>query len=101
MGLWILRPPPTSPHATVAAGWHPDPSGGFDYRYWDGSRWTEHVSKAGTQTVDQGEAVLPAVLAQAPHAPPPAVPSPTVPAAPAADEKSIPFFGARGRAGRA
>jgi len=24
-------------------GWHPDPSGSGRWRYWDGSRWTEHL----------------------------------------------------------
>ena len=28
--------------ATTAPGWDPDPQGG-GLRYWDGSRWTEHV----------------------------------------------------------
>ncbi|EED6225551.1 DUF2510 domain-containing protein, partial [Salmonella enterica subsp. enterica serovar Haifa] len=28
---------------TVQAGWHPDPSGQFEQRYWDGATWTEHV----------------------------------------------------------
>lgn len=32
------------------AGWHPDPTGQFDHRYWDGTRWTEHVSTAGRQS---------------------------------------------------
>lgn len=27
----------------VPAGWHPDPSGARQWRYWDGSRWTDHV----------------------------------------------------------
>jgi hypothetical protein len=36
----------------AAAGWHADPFGRFDHRYWDGERWTEHVSTAGQQAVD-------------------------------------------------
>ena len=31
------RPPP---------GWHPDPYGRAALRWWDGGRWTEHVSRA-------------------------------------------------------
>ena len=34
------------------AGWHPDPFGRFDLRYWDGARWTEHVSTGGAQGTD-------------------------------------------------
>ena len=34
-----------------AAGWHPDPEGRHEYRYWDGSVWTEHVSNQGNQSV--------------------------------------------------
>jgi hypothetical protein len=30
------------------AGWHPDPRGGDDQRYWDGSQWTDHVAPAST-----------------------------------------------------
>lgn len=33
------------------AGWHPDPTGQFEQRYWDGSKWTEHVHAAGVQSV--------------------------------------------------
>ena len=40
--------PPSGP----PAGWYPDPSGRFELRYWDGSRWTEHVSRAGQQYTD-------------------------------------------------
>jgi hypothetical protein len=25
------------------AGWHPDPSGASQFRWWDGVRWTEHT----------------------------------------------------------
>lgn len=39
--------------ATVSPpGWHPDPSRRFDHRYWDGSQWTQHVSRGGTKDVD-------------------------------------------------
>ena len=37
---------------TTAAGWHPDPLGRHEHRYWDGSQWTEHVSSHGKQSVD-------------------------------------------------
>jgi Type II CAAX prenyl endopeptidase Rce1-like/Protein of unknown function (DUF2510) len=30
--------------ATVPPGWHPDPSGSHYWRWWDGYRWTDHVS---------------------------------------------------------
>ncbi|MEO5902172.1 MAG: DUF2510 domain-containing protein [Ilumatobacteraceae bacterium] len=36
----------------VPAGWYADPAGRFDLRYWDGSTWTEHVSRAGQQFTD-------------------------------------------------
>lgn len=36
----------------VHAGWHPDPHGRFEYRYWDGTQWTEHVSTAGATFAD-------------------------------------------------
>jgi uncharacterized protein YxjI len=34
------------------AAWHPDPYGRHELRYWDGTRWTEHVSSNGAQAVD-------------------------------------------------
>ncbi len=47
---------PTSPAQpatpSVPAGWYPDPAGRFELRYWDGSAWTEHVSRAGQQYTD-------------------------------------------------
>ena len=36
----------------AAAGWHPDPSGRHQLRYWDGSIWTDHVSTEGTTGID-------------------------------------------------
>lgn len=37
---------------TQPAGWYPDPVQVFDYRYWDGQRWTPHVSRSGVALVD-------------------------------------------------
>lgn len=34
------------------AGWHTDPSGRHELRFWDGQRWTEHVSDVGVATTD-------------------------------------------------
>jgi len=33
-------------------GWHPDPVGGHELRYWDGTTWTAHVSDGGRQSTD-------------------------------------------------
>ena len=38
-----LQPPPA---------WHADPCGRFASRYWDGLRWTEHVSDGNSTSVD-------------------------------------------------
>jgi hypothetical protein len=35
-----------------AGGWHPDPTGRFEQRYWDGESWTEHVARGGTRSTD-------------------------------------------------
>jgi hypothetical protein len=47
-------PPAAEPAAApaVPAGWYADPAGRFELRYWDGSTWTEHVSRAGQQFTD-------------------------------------------------
>jgi hypothetical protein len=37
---------------TVAAGWFADPGRRHELRYWDGQRWTGHVSDRGTQGRD-------------------------------------------------
>ena len=41
------EPPPAAPF-----GWYPDPSTHHELRYWDGTRWTEHVSDQGVQSTD-------------------------------------------------
>ncbi len=38
--------------AAAPAGWYADPSSRYELRYWDGSQWTEHVSRAGQQFTD-------------------------------------------------
>jgi uncharacterized protein YxjI len=42
----------TDTPSSAPAGWHPDPLGRHEHRYWDGSQWTEHVSSHGRQSVD-------------------------------------------------
>lgn len=34
------------------AGWYEDPLARADHRYWDGRRWTEHVSRGGQVAAD-------------------------------------------------
>jgi hypothetical protein len=38
---------------TPAAGWFVDPQDATQFRYWDGSAWTEHRSPRGSTTTDQ------------------------------------------------
>jgi uncharacterized protein DUF2510 len=40
-------PPPGTP-----AGWLDDPIAKYEHRYWDGGKWTEHVSTSGEQSTD-------------------------------------------------
>lgn len=35
-----------------APGWQPDPTARHEYRYWDGSQWTDDVSDGGVTSVD-------------------------------------------------
>jgi len=41
---------PTQPSPPF--GWYPDPSARHEQRYWDGTRWTEHVNDGGVQSTD-------------------------------------------------
>lgn len=38
--------------SATPAGWWPDPHRKHELRYWDGARWTEHVSNQGVQATD-------------------------------------------------
>jgi len=44
--------PATDSSPTVPAGWKADPTGRHQFRYWDGSLWTENVADAGVQARD-------------------------------------------------
>jgi hypothetical protein len=44
--------PDPAPAPAVPAGWYADPAGRFELRYWDGTTWTEHVSRSGQQFTD-------------------------------------------------
>jgi hypothetical protein len=47
--------PPTAqpgPPVLPPPGWHPDPSGRFHYRWWDGTVWTSQVSLSGQHLID-------------------------------------------------
>lgn len=37
---------------SVPADWYKDPAGRFEFRYWDGTKWTEHVSRGGVKFSD-------------------------------------------------
>ncbi len=36
----------------LSPNWLPDPAGRFDYRFWDGNRWTARVSRGGIESAD-------------------------------------------------
>jgi hypothetical protein len=38
--------------ANSSPAWHPDPSGRFHFRWWDGHEWTSHVSTDGQHLID-------------------------------------------------
>lgn len=41
-----------SPAPSVPADWYKDPASRFEYRYWDGTKWTENVSRGGVMYKD-------------------------------------------------
>jgi hypothetical protein len=43
----VATVPAPVPAAGPPAGWHPDPSGKYQHRWWDGQRWTAHVGTNG------------------------------------------------------
>lgn len=74
--------------STTPAGWHADPTGRHEHRYWDGSGWTDHVADAGVAATDRLHALAdePTIvhpgLGGEPTAPQPRVTDATVPGAP-------------------
>jgi hypothetical protein len=48
---YSMSTPVTAPAASPPM-WHPDPSGRFDYRWWDGQGWTTRVARDGIQLDD-------------------------------------------------
>ena len=44
--------PTQSAVPTVPADWYKDPAGRYEFRYWDGAKWTENVSRAGVMYQD-------------------------------------------------
>ena len=42
----------TQAPAAVQPGWYADPYRRYDQRYWDGTTWTNHVSRGGQQGLD-------------------------------------------------
>ena len=57
--------------------WHPDPTGRHELRYWDGTRWSEHVSDRGQTATDALAAVSTDTAAGGARlgSPPPSVPA--------------------------
>ena len=37
---------------TATPDWHPDPTGRYERRYWNGSAWTEHVLRGSQESTD-------------------------------------------------
>ncbi len=48
------------------AGWYPDPRGRHEYRYWDGTVWTDHVADQGQASTDPVDVVGPKASADSP-----------------------------------
>lgn len=46
-------PPWAQGTSTTIVGWHPDPFNRFQLRYYDGAKWTAHVSSNGLPSVDE------------------------------------------------
>lgn len=51
-----------STQSSGGAGWHPDPSGRHQLRYWDGAAWTDSVSDNGVQSSEPMSAAPPAQM---------------------------------------
>jgi len=66
---------------TPASGWQRDPTARHEYRYWDGTRWTDDVSDRGVTTTDPmppaGPGADPTQVIDATQSYPTAPPTPT------------------------
>jgi hypothetical protein len=51
-GVPMAVPQPATMGAAPEPGWHPDPQGRHQYRWWDGHGWTTHVSDTGVPSED-------------------------------------------------
>ena len=53
---WEYQPvgeaPPPAPKGQWWAGWLPDPRGRHEFRYWDGTNWSDHVADSGLAGTD-------------------------------------------------
>jgi uncharacterized protein YxjI len=59
------------PSMSPPANWYRDPMGRHEFRYWDGTTWTDHVSNGGQASVDPVHAAgstLPSARAASPMA---------------------------------
>lgn len=52
IGAVVGAPAPGPAAAAPAGAWHPDPRGRHEFRYWDGSAWTDQVSDEGVVASD-------------------------------------------------
>lgn len=44
--------PPLPPPPLLDPAWYPDPTGRYEARYWDGRKWTSHISHYGATGAD-------------------------------------------------
>ena len=52
LGTAVTVTATTTASPAVPAAWYKDPSGRYEMRYWNGTTWTEHVSRGGQQFTD-------------------------------------------------
>lgn len=52
VGVRAIQVQPQVAQASQPAGWHADPAGRHELRYWNGTGWTDDVSDAGVAVKD-------------------------------------------------
>jgi RsiW-degrading membrane proteinase PrsW (M82 family) len=73
-------------HRKVSPGWHKDPFGAAELRWWDGAAWTEYVSSAGVVASSPAQVTAPTIPTDLPQVP-------SAPQAPSAPEAQASPFG--------